>query len=119
MILLSFVFNSQIPWRFYLFRLFLQQGFALFAGFRYKLNTSEIVAGFKCTHSNLETAIEQKYSERIFILKNGDLEDYLGIHNKGLPGIIKFCNENLKDYLEDNTNEKSKEIRFIFDEITK
>lgn len=85
----------------------------------YKLNSPEIIKGFKCTHPNLITEIEQKYSKKIFILKEGDLEYYLGIHNKGLPETIKFCDETLKDYLIDETNEKSKEIRFIFNEICK
>lgn len=83
----------------------------------YKLNTSEIITGFKCTHPNIEHDIEQKYSDRIFILKNGDLENYLGIHNKGLPEIIKFCNNNLNDFLKDDVNNKSKELRFIIDKI--
>ena len=79
----------------------------------YKLNTPEIVAGFKCTHPDLESEIEKKYSDKVFILKNGDLEDYLGIHNKGLPETIKFCNKNLADFLKDDANDKSKELRFI------
>lgn len=83
----------------------------------HKLNTPEIITGFKCTHLNIEHDIEQKYSDRVFILKNGDLENYLGIHNKGLPEIIKFCNNNLIDFLKDDANNKSKELRFIIDQI--
>lgn len=84
-----------------------------------KLHTPELVATFISSHPNLETEIEQKYSERIFILKKGDLEFYLDIHNKGLPETIKFCNENLKGYLTDETNDKSKEVKYILAEITK
>lgn len=85
----------------------------------YKLNSPKIIKGFKCTHANLETEIEQKYSEKIFILKDGDLEHYLDIHNKGLPETIKFCDEKLKNYLTDETNSKFKEIKFVFNEICK
>lgn len=84
-----------------------------------KLHTEELVTTFISSHPNLETEIEQKYSEKIYILKRGDLEHYLDIHNKGLPETIKFCNENLKSYLVDETNDKSKEIKFILEEITK
>ncbi|MEK7172583.1 MAG: AAA family ATPase [Patescibacteria group bacterium] len=83
-----------------------------------KLNTAEAITNFKTEHQNWKTDIEQKYSDKIYILKDGDLEDYLGIHNKGLPETIKFCNEGLQNYLADDTNEKSKEIRFILNEIT-
>ncbi len=84
-----------------------------------KLHTQELVSIFISSHPNLETEIEQKYSEKLYILKKGDLEFYLGIHNKGLSETIKFCNENLKDYLADETNDKSKEVKYILDEITK
>jgi len=85
----------------------------------YKLHTPEIVAGFKCTHPQLLADIEQKRTERIYILKDGDLEHYLDIHNKGLTETIKFCTDNLKTFLENDSSEKSKEIKFIFNEITK
>lgn len=35
--------------------------------------------------------IDANYAERIYILKQGELEDYLGIKVKGLDQIIKFC----------------------------
>lgn len=84
----------------------------------YKLNSPEIIKGFKCTHPNIDSEIEQKYNDKIYILKKGDLEHYLDINNKGLPETIKFCNDNLKDYLN-TANDKSKEIRNIFTEIIK
>lgn len=85
----------------------------------YRLDSEAIIAGFKCTHANIDTEIEQKYTEKIFLLKNGDLEDYLDIHNKGLPETIKFCNEKLPAYLADEQSEKSKEIKKILAEIIK
>jgi len=84
-----------------------------------KINTPELAEVFKYNHTNLKTDIEQKYNENIYILKEGDLEFYLGIHNKGLVETINFCNNNLKDYFRDTTNQKSNEIRFIIEEITK
>ncbi|MFA5080032.1 MAG: AAA family ATPase [Candidatus Paceibacterota bacterium] len=84
----------------------------------YKLNSPEIIKGFKCTHPNIDLEIDQKYIDKVYILKEGDLEYYLDINNKGLPETIKFCNEKLKDYL-DVANNKSKEIRTIFSEIIK
>jgi len=83
----------------------------------YKLCTPKIVDEFKRGHPNLETEIKQKYSERIYILKDGDLELYLGIHQKGLRETIKLCDESIKDYLADDTNEKVKEMRSIIKEI--
>ena len=84
-----------------------------------KLCTLELVNNFKTAHPTLVADIESKYLDKICILKNGDLDYYLGIHNKGLSETIKFCNENLKDYLADDANEQSKELRFIFNELTK
>jgi len=83
----------------------------------YKLCTQPIVDDFKHKHPNLETEIKQKYSEKIYILKDGDLEYYLGIHQKGLRETIKFCYERLQNYLADDTNEKAKEVISIIKEI--
>ena len=83
----------------------------------YKLSSPEIVAGFKCTHPTLADDIRLKYLENIYILNDGNLEYYIGIHNKGLSETIKFCNENLTAYLANANDIKSKEIRLILDEI--
>lgn len=83
----------------------------------YKLCNPDAVDRFKNEHPNLKQEIKEKYSERIYVLKDGDLEDYLGIHQKGLPETIRFCDESLRDYLTDDTNEKAKEIRSIIKRI--
>lgn len=85
----------------------------------YKLNSPENIDNFRSKHPALDDEINKKYYEHIYILRNGDLEQYLGIHNKGLPETIKFCTEDLRDYLKDDRNAYSQEIRFIFEEITK
>lgn len=85
----------------------------------YSLKTAESISRFKSSHTNLSTDIEQKYLENIFILKNGELEDYLEIP-KGkevLNKIIKFCNSQLANFLLDNGNKNSKELRSIIDRI--
>lgn len=84
----------------------------------YKLSQQEIVDGFKCTHPDLISQIESKYADRIFILKEGDLEHYLGIHNKGIPETIRFCNEKSMDYFTDAANALAQEIKNILTNIS-
>lgn len=83
----------------------------------YSLSDPDAVTSFKTSHPDLIAGITQKYLENIYILKNGSLEHYLGIHNKGLAEVIRFCDQDLGSYLSDDSNEGSKEIRAIFDEI--
>jgi len=90
-----------------------------------KLNTAEKIATFKATHLDLLAKIEQKYSEKIYILQNGALEHYLKISKakkedgKALPEVIKFCSENLSAYLSNTLDKEAEEIKFIVNEITK
>jgi predicted ATP-dependent endonuclease of OLD family len=82
-----------------------------------RVKTSTEVADFKIRNPDWETKIMEKYTEGIFILKNGDLEHYLSLPKKGLTETIDFCNNSLTTYLADDSNIESKEIRFIVAEI--
>jgi len=54
-----------------------------------------------------------EYPDNKFILKNGELEDYLEI-TKGLDKIIDFCQCKFDSWYKEN---KSKEILEIFNTI--
>lgn len=84
-----------------------------------RVKTIAEVTEFKIRNPDWETKINEKYSEGVFILKNGDLEHYLSISNKGLTETIDFCINKLTSYLADDLNIESKEIRFIVEEIMK
>jgi predicted ATP-dependent endonuclease of OLD family len=45
--------------------------------------------------------IEQKYQDKVYILKHGELEDYLGLSkkNKGLKQVVDFCNKDCLDLI--------------------
>jgi len=43
---------------------------------------------------NVESAITDLRSQDIYVLKCGDLEDYLAIHNKGLQSVVEYCSQN-------------------------
>lgn len=69
------------------------------------------------TWKDIELKIEGKYNEGVFILKEGDLESYIGhTKSKGLSNVVLFCKSELKKWLE---SDSSKEIKTIFDKIIK
>jgi predicted ATP-dependent endonuclease of OLD family len=80
------------------------------------LRAIEKVSEFKQCHPEWETHIEAEAEKRIFILKEGNLEIYLGTR-KDLTDVIKFCRSKLSDFLQDDSSSKSQEIRSIFERI--
>lgn len=80
------------------------------------LKTSADVAAFKAAHSDLDLRITTEYAKQTYILRDGDLEIYLGI-GKDLSEVIVFCRDRLQQFLQDNTNPQSIEIRCIIDAI--
>jgi len=76
------------------------------------LKTPDLVAAFKARNTDWEAKIDGDYANRVYILKNGDLEHYLGI-TKGLTETITFCNSSLGTYLANDASNESKEIREI------
>ncbi len=75
------------------------------------------VTAFKARNTDWEARIDGEYANKMYILKNGDLEHYLGI-TKGLTETIDFCNNQLTTYLADDANPESIEIREIVRQVT-
>ncbi|MFN8334461.1 MAG: AAA family ATPase [Cyclobacteriaceae bacterium] len=68
---------------------------------------------------NLTIAIDEKYEDSVFILKEGDLEFYLGITgHKESAKVIDFCNNVFASWVEQRSNKgKLEELNLIFDRI--
>ena len=82
-----------------------------------KINTKPLVSEFLAKHTDVISKIKSKYSNGIFILKEGDLEMYLNIQ-KDLSHVIKFCQNDLKTYLSNSTDSKVQELKAILSKIT-
>lgn len=80
------------------------------------LKTVQAVADFKARNGDWEAKIEEGYARRTYILKEGDLEAYLGI-GKDLSEVIDFCRHRLGDFINDTVSSKGNEVRFIIDTI--
>jgi hypothetical protein len=78
-----------------------------------KLKNGERVQEIKRSHPSIVGSIESKYAERIYLLKHGAIEDYIGGNHADLNHIINFCSENLKAWLK-REDEKVMEIKSIF-----
>lgn len=81
-----------------------------------KLKTIEQVANFLTDHVDAITRIESEYSNGIFILKEGDLEMYLGI-KKDLSYVIDFCHNSLRTYLINTANTRLQELTKIMSRV--
>jgi len=66
----------------------------------------------------IKNNIESLYQDKIFILKEGELERYTE-SNKKLEGVIDFCKNNFATWITRSENsQKILELNKIFDEIT-
>jgi len=62
--------------------------------------------------------IDQLYDEHIFLLKQGDIETYMGIHEKGVEETIEFYHHEFSRWIKDPAfAEKRKELENIFTHI--
>lgn len=84
---------------------------------RLSLKKPEAITAFKTGHPDCQSRITSAYSSKIFILKDGDLEQYLDVR-KDLAKVIVFCSERLPQYLKDDNNPYSVEVREIVRQIT-
>jgi len=82
-----------------------------------KINNPALVAQFLTAHADVITKIETEYSKGTFVLKEGDLEIYLGIQ-KDLSEVIDLCQINLKSYLNNPTDTKIQELKVIMSLVT-
>ncbi|PIR62066.1 MAG: hypothetical protein COU66_00330, partial [Candidatus Pacebacteria bacterium CG10_big_fil_rev_8_21_14_0_10_44_11] len=82
-----------------------------------KINTSQLVSQFLISHPDVVTKIESDYVNGAFTLKEGDLEIYLSLHNKGLAHVIEFCHNGLKPFLANGSNSKVCELKTIMAKI--
>ncbi len=83
-----------------------------------KATPHEILSKMKEMDSGINTEIDKKYFEKIYILKFGALEDYTETKHGRLDEIISFCENKLSDWLRNDSNEKDKEIKEIIQQIT-
>ncbi|MBI4136300.1 MAG: AAA family ATPase [Candidatus Vogelbacteria bacterium] len=81
-----------------------------------KINTLQLANQFLTNHADVITKIDAEYPNGTFILKEGDLEIYLGIQ-KDLSNVINFCN-NIKTYLANGTDTKIQELKKIMAQVT-
>ncbi len=65
---------------------------------------------------DVETKIDGAYSEGVFILKKGAIEDYTHKSKKSLDAIVDFCDKELATWLADDGDE-SKEILTMLTDI--
>ena len=82
-----------------------------------KVNTQPLVAKFLADHPDVVAKIEAEYPNGTFVLKEGDLEIYLGIQ-KDLTNVINLCQNNLKTFLGNSTDSKIQELRMIMSQVT-
>lgn len=62
--------------------------------------------------------IDNYYNHDIFLLRQGDLETYLGMHDKGLEETVRFCTRHFKQWIHDlHFEEHRKEITNILHHI--
>ena len=83
---------------------------------KYKVNNATLISQFLTDHPDVIPKIEARYKSGVFVLKEGDLETYLGIP-KDLTNVINFCDTNLKTYLANQSDSKVQELKTIMSHV--
>lgn len=88
-----------------------------YPGPKYKLDSQTSVTQFLSDHTDVIGKIENEYQNDFYILKEGNLELYLGLSHKGLEYVIPFCKTTLPTYFANTINTKTQEIKSIMTAI--
>jgi len=87
-----------------------------------KLGVDDNLVTFINNHPNLHADIQSMYASKIYILESGTLENYIGLTKKAqLSDLINHCSTTteLKDFLGNETNQKSLELKNIMHIVVK
>lgn len=87
-----------------------------FIGF-VKLKNQEIIEEIRKLHLDIDNKIEDLYSQNIYILKSGSLEEYTKTSHGDLNQIINFCENELTNWLQLD-NIQVQEIKAIVEKIS-
>lgn len=79
------------------------------------LKTEIDIQAFHQKYPEWEQKINDDYSNKVFILRKGTIEHYMGV-SKGLTETIAFCNTRLTTFLSCDSID-SREIKNIFEQI--
>lgn len=79
-----------------------------------EVRNAEVVQKLKECDLDIDQRIEQKYADKIYILKLGAIEQYIGGPHADLNEIAKFCEERLASWLSTSA---ANEIRSIVQAI--
>lgn len=70
-------------------------------------NYSALIEYIKTTDpsewNRIETAINDSKHHKVYVLRHGELEDYLGLSGKGIDGVIDFCENRFLSWLSNPT----------------
>lgn len=67
-----------------------------------KITNKERKSYMRKIHLDPEKAIDEKYADNIFILKQGSIEDYIKTKHGDLSTVITFCREQLDSWIQNN-----------------
>ena len=67
----------------------------------------------------IETVVDQLALEYIYILRHGELEDYIPYGNKGMNDLVSFCSNGSFDvwFKSDENKDKARDLLTIFEKI--
>ena len=81
-----------------------------------RITSNEMATKVKLLYADIDTDIDHKYQENVFLLKKGSIEDYIGTRHADLTDIIDFCESHLSTWLS-NGSQESEEIKSIIAKI--
>lgn len=71
-------------------------------------------------YHDIVEGIQKLYADHVYLLKEGDLEAYLGLSAKGLDDTVHFCQYNFEPWLHNSVyDHKRQELDHIMEMIFK
>lgn len=78
-----------------------------------RLSNAETVARIRANAPDIDVKIEAKYASKVFILKAGAIEEYVGGPHGDLNGMVTFCESGLKAWLSSGSPHVQEVIQIV------